>query len=174
MTPNQSAIIEKLGMYPLQYATVWPELSQQLAAMYANHTSKLPFLPPNWLNDVMTIHGKEGWILVPAPAKVNGQVVPLARGSAANADVWQKFSDDARNAVNKYAAGKAAEGRIEMARVNSEAYWANLRYNLAKVLATPVTVVSDAAKMNWGKLTLFGVGAALVYIVISRAKSGGK
>lgn len=174
MTPNQDALIRTLGMYPLMYATVWPDLSDSLARMYRDYAAKLPFLPKGWLDTVLSIHGKEGWILVPAPAKVNGQPVPLVAGNVNNAAVWQKFSDDIRSAVNKYAAGKAAEGRIEMDKANSEAYWADLMYRTAKVLATPVTVAQDAAKANWGKLLLWGIGILTVVIVYKRATGGGE
>ncbi len=143
----QAALIPTLGMYALPYATTWPELSRQLAQIYQDKAADIPWLPSNWLGSVMSLHGKNGQILVPAVANVSAAGgIPWIKSSEQR-EWWDEFHDLANGAVVKYAANQAAQGKVELDRLYANAEFWNTGFGATMIdIQQNAYAVADGVK----------------------------
>jgi len=179
MKPHASHVVgtsnlPRLGVYPLPYATLWPELSSQLRALYNSRLSRVPWLPAGWLASVNALHGKNGQVMVIAPSRAAIAADASFLDTPAKEQWWDELADRSSAAVVKYAAGKAAEGRREIALADADlAFWSRA-HALASVLALPVT----AAQAAWKNPGLVGIvlwgGLGLVAFFAIRTMIAGK
>lgn len=162
---NPMTLQPALGCYSLQYATVWPDLANQLTAIYRDKVGGIPWLPAGWLQNVMALHNQNGMILIPSPAN-STPAIPWLNTPEKKA-WWQAFHQIANKAVMDYAAKKAADGKIEMERAYSNAAFWDSAYKVASLLAAPVTAVRDAAETysKYGGLIKTGAVVGLVGLV---------
>lgn len=139
---SEATLIPAYGMYAEPYATVYPDLSDSLATMYANQVALINWLPANWLSNVMALHGQNGEILIPAPAGVTPPIPWL--DTADKIAWWNQFNQMAEAAIQAYAADQAAQGALLMQQAADDiAFW-DEAYNIATVAALPVTVAKGA------------------------------
>lgn len=141
---TEQQLIPTVGMYALPYATTWPELSDQLRSLYIARAGTVPWLPEDWLGTVLSLHGANGMILVPAPANVTPSI-PWLRTDAQRA-WWNDFAARAGAVITAYAAHQAELGRAQLDRLYADSAFWNKAYDIATVLATPVTVATAAAR----------------------------
>lgn len=170
---SQGTLIPAYGMYALPYATVYPDLSDQLGQLYTDRASQISWLPANWLNNVMALHGQNGMVLIPAPASSSTPgFTPIPWLDTSDKIAWwNQFNATAEAAIQAYAANQSAQGAILMQQAyDDSAFWTEA-YNIATVLALPVTVakgvaagVADAGswfnKLGTGGTTALVLGAA--------------
>lgn len=142
-------LLPRYGMFALDYANQYPELTAALRRLYLEKTAGIPWLPKDWRASIGTLHGQDGKLLVPVSASaVDSQGNrPRFLTTAAHAAWWNEFVALADDIRQKFMDGKIAEGRAAMeAAYNRSAFW-DKAYNIATVLATPVTVVTGAANV---------------------------
>lgn len=167
---TEQQLIPTLGMYALPYATTWPELSDQLRSLYIARAASIAWLPQDWLGEVLALHGSLGNVLIPAPSTVRPGI-PWLRTPQQRA-WWDDLAARAQGIVTAYAAGKAAEGRVQLEKLYADSAFWNKAYDIAVVLATPVTVAAAGARFaNSNPLTtLLGIGAILAAILVLRRR----
>ena len=142
-------LLPRYGMYALDYADVYPELTAALRRLYLEKTAGIPWLPKDWRASIGSLHGQDGKLLVPASANAVDSQGNRAKFLVNQEQVawWNEFVAMADDIRRKFMDGKLAEGRAAMeAAYNRSAFWTKA-YNIATVLATPVTVVSGAANL---------------------------
>lgn len=144
-TPDYSiaTLVPAYGMYSEPYATVYPDLSTQLGQIYTDKASQIDWLPSNWLNDVMALHGQNGMVLIPAPAGVSPPIPWL--DSQAKIDWWNQFNQTAEAAIMAYSQNQSAQGAILMQDAYDDSAFWDEAYNIATVVALPVTVAKNVA-----------------------------
>lgn len=101
-----------IGMYTLPYATAWPDLAPQLARIYTDKASGIPWLPAGWLNQVLAVNGANGNVLVPLPV-AGANTVPFVQ-SADQKVWWNDFAAQVQAAVGQFAAQKQQDGQAAL------------------------------------------------------------
>jgi hypothetical protein len=115
--------IPGIAMYPMPYATVWPELADQLSRVYKK-TADIPWIPASWLPTVLSLNGKNGQILVPAPTTISGGLDVSWIQTPEQKAWWNDFNKRANSIIVLYAAQKQEEGRAELERLYADAdFW---------------------------------------------------
>ena len=166
---SQANLIPRFGMYALPYATVYPDLAAQLAALYRDRAGQIPWLPAGWLAGVLSYHADEsGNVLVPAMS------VGIATDWLDTPDKrlwWGQFTARANAVIVRYAAAQAAAGRRELDRLYAASEFWDTAYRIAYTLSAPVRGLQAVVKNPWsfGALALAAVGAWLLLPVVTAA-----
>ena len=144
-TPDYSiaTLVPAYGMYSEPYATVYPDLSDQLGQIYTDKASQINWLPANWLTNVMALHGQNGMVLIPAPAGVTPPIPWL--DSQNKIEWWNQFNQTAEQAIIAYSTNQSAQGAVLMQQAYDNAAFWDEAYNIATVAALPVTVARNVA-----------------------------
>jgi hypothetical protein len=146
---TEQALIPTLGMYALPYANVYPELVTQLAQLYIGQVAGVPWIPQGWLGEVLALHGRLGFILVPAPSgpgpgRTGAEPIPWLMNAQQRA-WWDAFAAKANGVISAYAAKDAAKGAVLLKQLYDNASFWNSAYQVANTLAAPVQIVQNAA-----------------------------
>ncbi len=132
----------RFGMYVQGYADRYPELTKGLLRIYRTKIAGIPWIPTNWLPTVEALHGRESQLLVPVSSKSN----PIAFLSTPEQEAWwDAFSAEAHKVMAAYAAGDAAKGAYELRKLEFNSRMYDGAYQLARILAAPITVPLAAA-----------------------------
>lgn len=140
---SEATLIPTYGMYALPYATTYPDLATQLTQLYQERAAQIDWLPPGWLDGVMSLHNQNGEILVPASGTVQPPIPWLYTSD--QIQWWTDFNTRANAIIQAYAADQSAQGAILLAQLYADSAFWNEAYAIATFLATPVTVATDLA-----------------------------
>lgn len=153
----------------------YPELNTKLQNFYRDKVSKIPWIPPGWYDAVSGMQANfPGSQVRIAPALMaTGAVNKLAPDwldSDAKRQYWQELFTEASSIVQKYAAGKAEEGRAELDRLYANAAFWDRAYNIAVAIRdAPANVVKAAGEVAtgiaWEGLKGFIVPAIIIGVV---------
>jgi hypothetical protein len=157
--------IPGIAMYPMPYATVWPELATQLAELYKK-AANIPWIPSTWLPTVLSLNGKNGQILVPAPTTISGDLVGVSWIQSAEQKAWwNDFNKRANAVISAYAAQKQEEGRAELERLYADAEFWNTGFG--------ATLIDAQANLREaGKNIVGAVANPMKYVMIGGAILG--
>lgn len=139
-------LLPRYGMYALDYANTYPELTAALRRLYLEKLSGIPWVPKDWRASIGTLHGQDGKLLVPAPSNAVD-----SQGNRAKFLVtpeqqawWDEFAGMARGIQQAFMDKELAKGRSLMeAAYNRADFWTKA-HQMATVLALPVTVAQAA------------------------------
>lgn len=148
-------LLPRYGMYALDYADVYPELTAALRRLYLEKAAGVPWLPKDWRASIGTLHGQEGKLLMPAASNAVDSTGKRAvfLVSPEQQAWWDEFVGMARSIQEAFFNKELAKGRSLMeAAYNRTAFWTKA-HQMASVLALPVT----AAKAAWENPGLTGV-----------------
>ena len=136
-------LVPRYGMHAVDYADVWPDLTAALRKLYLDKTAGIPWLPADWRASIGTLHGSEGKLLLPVRSfavSSTGQT-PTFLNTAEKRAWWDQFHAQVQDMHQKFVDGKRQEGlALAQAAYDRSAFWTKA-YNIATVLATPVTMV---------------------------------
>lgn len=189
---TEQALIPTLGMYALPYADTYPDLVTQLAQLYIAQVASVPWIPQGWLGEVLSLHGRLGYVLVPAPSgpgpgRTGAEPIPWLRTPQQKA-WWDAFARAANGVISAYAAKDAAKGATMLKQLYDNSSFWNSAYNIASTLAAPVTIVQNAAapigkaistvanagvalsKSPTAVIAIAGVGALFVLFLLLRKR----
>lgn len=173
-TYSDDFLIRHFGVVALPYGARWPDFSAQMRALIVDRAGQIPWLPDDWLTSMRYLHGQDGRIMMPVPSTASTSAGHGAEflDTPEKAAVWDQFAAQANAAQQAYAAGQAAQGAKIMAQANADAEFWDHAYNLASVLALPVTVLKAAWNNPWtaGGLIYGGLGLLLLYTFRPRSK----
>lgn len=168
-------LLPRYGMYALDYADTYPELTAALRRLYLDKLAGVPWVPKDWRASIGTLHGQDGKLLMPAPSNAVD-----SRGNRAKFLVtdeqrawWDELVRMARSIQEAMMSKRLAEGRGAMeAAYNRSDFWTRA-HNIATVLATPVTLVKGTADVvgTYPRLVqgvLIGGAALLVWYFFRR------
>ncbi len=169
---SEASLKPSLGMFALPYANVpdgaGQDLSDKLLELYRAKVAAIPWLPDMWLDGVTSLHGANGYVLMPAPAS-KGMPIPWA-DSADKRAVWDALAAKVAAVVAGWGADLAAKGQAELRLAYSNSEFWNNAYRVAYVLATPVRVVgrvADAVDVVTGSpARILGLAAVIGAIVL--------
>jgi len=165
--PLYDQTVSQLGMMILPYGDRWPELRDILGKIYAERAADIPWLPPGWLARVQALHGTNSMLLLPSTS-LNTPPVSFLKTPDQKA-WWDDFHTRANNALTAYANNQAAAGWKIVADANADAVFWDRAYNLAVVLAAPVTAARTVFANPFATLALLGAGLFL-YLSIFKKK----
>lgn len=168
-------LLPRYGMYALDYADTYPELTAALRRLYLEKAAGIPWLPRDWRASVGSLHGQDGKLLIPASSQAvdSRGNTPDFLVTAEQRAWWDEFAAMARSIQQAYLDKKLVEGRAAMeAAYNRSAFWTKA-HNIATVLATPVTMVRGTANLmaTYPKLVqgvLIGGAALLAWYFFRR------
>lgn len=144
---SEAALKPSLGMFALPYANVpdgaGPDLSDKLLSLYRAKVAAIPWLPDMWLDGVTSLHGQNGFVLMPAPAS-QGMPIPWA-DTADKRAVWDQLAAKVAAIVTGWGADLASRGQAELRTAYSNAVFWNNAYRIGYVLSTPVRVAERVA-----------------------------
>jgi hypothetical protein len=176
-TPAESdAAWKSWGVY-LQpgIGEAYPELNTKLLNFFRDKVSEIPWLPAGWYDAVAGIQANfPGSQVRIAPALlVSGGVNKLAPDwldSDEKRQYWQELNVQSNSIVQKYAAGKAEEGRAELDQLYANAAFWDRAYNIAVAIRdAPANAVKAAGEVvtgiAWEGLKGFIIPAAIVAVV---------
>lgn len=171
-TYSDDFLIRHYGVVALPYGAAWPDFSKQVRALLIDRAGKIPWLPDDWLTSIRYLHGQDGRIMMPVPSTASTSAGSGAEflDTAAKRAVWDTLAGELNAAQQAYAAGQAAQGaKIMDAANNNAAFW-DRAYNVASVLALPVTVVQAAWNNPWaaGAVVYGGLGLLALYFITRR------
>lgn len=158
---SEAALVPSLGMYAEPYATVWPDLSAQLAQLYTDQTSNMPWLPAGWLDQVLALHGQNGNILVPAPAIYMGKALPFLQTQDA-IDFWNTFNQRAASVISQYAADQQAQGAAELQQLYDDAAFWNEGFGASMIAAQQNLRAAGGAIADGAKALTTPIGMTTV------------
>ncbi len=144
---SEAALVPTLGMYALPYASTWPELSDQLARMYQDRARDIAWLPSDWLELVLGLHGRNSEVLIPAPSNTSGVGAISFLKTPEQKAWWDDFAHRAEVIVSNYAAGQAALGRQQLDQLYADAAFWNTGVGASLIgFQQAAYSVADAAK----------------------------
>lgn len=174
------AQLEPLGLLPQPgIATAYPELVAEFNKLYSERMANLPWLPPGWVNEVLTINGKGGDIVFPVPTfRKDGSPInkpwPDFLQSEEARKVWQAIYERYREILVAYAAADAEKGRALLKSLYAaSAFWDGLYRAAVAVRDAPGNAVN--AVVNGATSALFGNLGALgwkVWVIVGIAGVG--
>jgi hypothetical protein len=177
---DQASLIPTLGMYALPYATVWPDLAVQLGALYKDQLQFMPWLPSGWYDNVMALHGQNGYVLIPGPAIYNGAPLPFLQ-TQDQINFWAGLNQAAASIISQYAAGQQAAGAAQLQQLYANAAFWNTgfgatminaqqaAYNVADAAGNVVKAAGNVAK---GAGSIFGLLTGSPTMVMVTAVAG--
>ncbi len=148
---NNSATLKALGVWrTFGLAQAWPELPGKLDRIYQARISGLKWIPRDWLDAVRELQASDPTYLVrigPAlsPAGARLPDAPTWCDTDDKLKAWQGIYELTNRAVNSYAQGKLAQGRIEMDAAYAAAEFWNAAYSIAVTIRDlPANVIGGA------------------------------
>lgn len=164
-------LLPRYGMYALDYADTYPELTAALRRLYLDKLAGVPWVPKDWRASIGTLHGQDGKLLMPAPSNAVD-----SRGNGVRFLVtdeqrawWDELVRMARSIQEPFMAKKLAEGRSAMERAYNRADFWTKAHQLATVLAAPVTVAKGLWDRPWLTGTLLWGGLGLLAFLTLRS-----
>lgn len=164
---SQEWLVPRYGMYALDYANAFPDLTNQMRRLYRDRLALFPGLPADWWASINTLHGKEGKFLFPVSSRATaGGSGPSFLKTDQQRQAWDSIVEEL-NAVRMAMVNKERERGAALLNTayNRAAFWENA-YQLARVAALPVTIARTAWNNPW--LTGTVVWGALAALVIWR------
>lgn len=138
-------LLPRYGMYALDYADQYPELTAALRRLYLDKLAGVPWVPKDWRASIGTLHGQDGKLLMPAPSNAVDSQGNRAKFLVTDEQRawWDELVRMARAIQEPFMARKLAEGRSAMESAYNRADFWTKAHNIATVLATPVTAVTS-------------------------------
>jgi hypothetical protein len=140
-------LLPRYGMFALDYADRWPELTEALRRMYLDKTAGIGWLPKDWRASVNALHGASGKLLMPVQASAVSSTgeTPKFLDTAAKRAWWNDFQRQVVAAQQAFVDGERTKGLAQLESMYANSRFWDGAYNIATVLATPVTVVRGVA-----------------------------
>lgn len=162
-------LIRQYGLYTLPYGNTYPELAADLRRVLLDKVAGLPFLPAEWASQVRYLYGQDGKILFPAPSTVSGGISFLRND--AQREAWDQMVAMVSAARQPYLDKALSQGRRDMqAAYDNAAFWEQA-YQVASVLALPVTAAKAMWNNPWTTGALLYGGLALALYLTLRPRS---
>jgi hypothetical protein len=160
---SNEALIPTLGMHALDYGNEWPAITSTMRKLYRDRLANFPGLPSDWFARVDALHGKNCKFLFPVrsfavDATGSG---PSFLSFDMQRRAWDEIVAELQGVRQALLAKEGAKGlALAQAAYDKSAFWNNA-YNMARVLAAPVTVAQTAwnnplltGTVLWGGLGL--------------------
>lgn len=169
---SQQWLLPRYGMYAMDYANVWPDLTAQLLQLYRDKLGVLPWLPSDWRQSITALHGQEGKLLVPAPSNAtapDGSRIKFL-DTPEKREVWDTIVNEINEVKQNYINNERERG-LYMLRMlyQQSAFWTNA-HKIAQFAALPVNVVTEVVdtydkykKTTHAVLVLGGILAIYFY-----------
>ncbi len=167
---QQDELIQYYGVMTQLYGNAWPELKSIMMTIYRDKVSKVPWLPSDWLEMIENLNDVSGNVVVVVPSTANyaGGVGPSFLDTVDKKVWWDQLASAASSAVQKYASGKAADGKKQLDQLYASSDFWSRAYDWAVILASPVTAVRAAWNNPYTTATL-AVGVGLLVWLVTRA-----
>lgn len=172
---QQDDLIRFYGIMTQGYGAAWPDLKAQLMAIYEDRVSRIPWLPSDWLSTVRLVNdvSTNVVVVVPSTATRTGGAGAEFLDTPEKVQWWNELAASASSAVQKYAAGKAADGKAQLDRLYAASDFWSRAYDWAVILASPVT----ALRTIWNNpyATAYTVaGLGVLWWLFTRPRRGRK
>lgn len=137
-------LLPRYGMFALDYADRWPELTTALRRIYLEKTAGIPWLPRNWRASIDALHGSSGKLLMPVRsfATASNGETPKFLNTPEKRAWWDDFQEQVQAAHQAFLDGERSKGLALMNAAYANTRFWTAAHNIATVLATPVTAVS--------------------------------
>lgn len=165
-------LLPRYGMHALDYGAAFPDLTNQMRKLYRDRLAKFPGLPADWALSVNLLHGQNGKFLFPVASNAVDSVGngPKFLTTSSQRQAWDTIVSEL-NGIRMAILAKEGKRGLALAEAAyaKAAFWDNA-YNMARVLALPVTAVKAAWNNPWVTGAAIWGGLALLAFFALRGK----